>query len=176
MMLRDQARAAGLQPEWTDASGREQIVPDTALRAILDALGEDDDGPPTFVSADIGMPFRIPEGWRGRAELVFEDGDTHSVTFEDIGASGIDVTGYHTLRQGERELRVAVAPRRCFTLDDAAPGRRLWGPAVQIPSLRGTRSSAFGDFGTLAEAAGVFGARGADAGSRQRHGGLRRSS
>jgi 4-alpha-glucanotransferase len=163
MTLRDQALAAGLQPEWTDAGGREQLVADTALRAILDALGDGDDGTATFASADIGAPFRVPEGWRGRAELVLEDGDTRSVTIEDIGTSGIDVAGYHSLRQGNRELRLAVAPRRCFTVDDAAPGRRLWGPAVQIPALRGIRSSAFGDFGTLAETARAFGASGADA-------------
>jgi 4-alpha-glucanotransferase len=163
MTLRDQALAAGLQPEWTDAGGREQVVPDTALRAILDALGDGDDGIATFASADLSAPFSVPEGWQGLAELVMEDGETRSVAIDDLAASGIAVAGYHSLRQDSRELRFAVAPPRCFNVDDAAPGRRLWGPAVQIPALRGIRASAFGDFGTLAESASAFGARGAGA-------------
>jgi 4-alpha-glucanotransferase len=163
MSLRDQAIAAGLQPEWTDAGGREQAVPETALRAILDALGDRADGDAAFVSADAGAPVALPVGWHGLAELSLEDGETRSVSVEAIAASGIAATGYHTLRQGNRELRLAVAPRRCFTVDDAAPGSRLWGPAVQIPALRGARGGAFGDFGTLAETARAFGARGADA-------------
>ncbi len=163
MTLREQAVAAGLQPEWTDAGGREQVVPDAALRTIVDALGEGDDGGATFVSADRGAPFALPDGWQGRAELVSEDGETRSVTLDDIRTAGIERVGYHTLRQDDRELRIAIAPPRCFTVDDAAPGRRLWGPAVQIPALRGVRPSAFGNFGTLAETARAFGARGADA-------------
>ncbi len=163
MSLRDQALAAGLQPEWTDAGGREQVVPDTALRAILDALGDRDDGDVTFASADVGAQITLPAGWDGLAELALEDGKTRSVSIADIAATGIDASGYHALRQGNRELRLAVAPPRCFTIDDAAPGRRLWGPSVQIPALRGAHPGAFGDFGTLSEAARAFGERGADA-------------
>lgn len=165
MTLRERALAAGLQPDWTDAGGRDHSVPDAALRSILDALegGDGDGGEDAFASADVGAPFAVPNGWRGLAELVREDGETRSVAIEDVTTGGIDVAGYHRLRQGSRELRLVVAPPRCFTIDDAAPGGRLWGPAVQIPSLRGAASRPFGDFGTLAEAARAFGTRGADA-------------
>ncbi|WP_380786794.1 4-alpha-glucanotransferase [Sphingomonas sp. R86521] len=163
MTLREQAVAAGLQPEWTDAGGRDHIVPEEALRSILDALGDGDDGAGAFASADVGTSFTLPADWRGRAELVLEGGDTRSVAVEDIARAGIDIAGYHRLRQDSRELRLVVAPARCFTVDDAAPGGRLWGPAVQIPSLRGATPRAFGDFGTLAEAARAFGGCGADA-------------
>ena len=44
--------------------------------------------------------------------------------------------GYHRLLIGGREVRLAIAPERCFRVQDAAPGRRIWGAAVQIPALR----------------------------------------
>ncbi len=163
MTLLERAIAAGLQPDWTDAGGRKQAVPDTALRAILDALGKDDGSDSDFASADIGMPLQLPSGWRGLAELILESGNRHSITLDQLATTGIAETGYHRIQQGNRELRVAIAPSRCFSIDDAAPGARLWGPSVQIPSLRSTRTSAFGDFGTLAQTVTAFGARGADA-------------
>ncbi|MEG3164179.1 4-alpha-glucanotransferase [Sphingomonas sp. PB2P19] len=162
MTLQKRALAAGLQPHWTDAGGRKQTVSDDALRAILDALGEDDGPPGEFASVDVGRPVVLP-GWSGRAELLFEDGGRRSVTIEHLAKTGIEIAGYHRLQQGSRELRVAVAPPRCFTAAGAAPGARMWGPAVQIPGLRGERPTAFGDFGSLADAARAFGEKRADA-------------
>ncbi|MFD1959801.1 4-alpha-glucanotransferase [Novosphingobium panipatense] len=40
---------------------------------------------------------------------------------------------------------------------------RLWGPALQIPALRGRSPQPFGAFGELAEAVAIMAARGADA-------------
>ena len=48
----------------------------------------------------------------------------------------IDEPGYHRLRVGDREITLAVAPPRCVTLEDIAPGERLWGLAVQLYALR----------------------------------------
>jgi 4-alpha-glucanotransferase len=162
MTVRERALVAGLQPEWTDAGGRRQTVSDDALRAILDALGAEEGAAGDLASGDVGMPIALP-GWSGRAELQWENGARRSVTVEQLATSGIALAGYHRLEQGSRTLQLAIAPRRCFTIADAAPGARLWGPAVQIPGLRGEQTGAFGDFGTLAGAARAFGAKGADA-------------
>lgn len=184
--LHDLATAAGLSIDWQDALGKPQRVSDEALVAILDALdlpaGSDaairesraqvtqlhqDDC--RFLSADVGAAIPLPARCArpGAAELVLEDGTTQRVAIEEragaLTIAGVDTPGYHRLRLADREIQLAVAPRHCFRVGDAAPGRRIWGPAVQIPALRDDRASAYGDFGTLTESARAFAARGADA-------------
>lgn len=103
------AEAAGLHAAWQDAGGKDHVVGDDTLRAILTALD---------VPAD-------------------HDGQVR----DSLGA-------------------MAESPLRCPALTD---GARIWAAAVQIPSLRGHSDTAFGDFGALADAAGAFGRRGAQA-------------
>ncbi len=171
------AEAAGLQVDWTDAGGKAQRVEDEALRKVLTALGyaaESDAAvaelvariggdqaaeDAAFVSGDVGQPIRLPRG--GRGQLVLDDGTRIDVTGDTLPP--IDRPGYHRLETDGREVMVAVAPPRCFTVEDAAPGRRIWGPAVQIPALRDGRDTAFGDFTTLARSAAAFAEGGADA-------------
>lgn len=184
-VLHDLAAAAGLQIAWEDAASRPQEVRDEALENILTALGLETDGEraiahslerleeeaaaANFVSADCGEPVMLPPAMLrpGTAELVLEDGTSRSVEIVKDGTAlrtaPIHAIGYHRLVLGGREIRVAVSPARCRSIGDIAPGRRLWGPAIQIPSLIDRRASAFGDFGSLREAAGAFAARGADA-------------
>jgi len=61
--------------------------------------------------------------------------------------------GYHDLDldlgDTARRTRVVVAPPECWQPEDAAPGRRLWGIAVQLYSLRGRASRPIGQFGDL---------------------------
>jgi 4-alpha-glucanotransferase len=176
---------AGLLIDWEDAAGDPQRVSDEALVNVLAALGLPADSPAaitesrrqlaedqaaacSFVSADVGKAITLPAGClsEGAAELVSEEGERRSVTLtkERAGLSlpAIDTPGYHQLVQGERTIRLAIAPRRCFGVADAAGGKRLWGTAVQIAGLRDPHR-AFGDFGTLADAARAFAAAGADA-------------
>ncbi len=180
------AEAAGLRTDWTDAAGRAQRVSDDALIAILAALGlpagsdaaiaesrrrlkADKAVECSFMSADVGRPLLLPKecGAAGRARLVLEDGTEQDVTLEEVRDGTIlpalDRTGYHRLMLADRSIGLAVAPRHCFRVEDAAPGSRIWGPAVQIAALRDERESSFGDFGTLARAASAFATRGADA-------------
>ncbi len=176
--LHDLARLAGLQPEWHDAGGRAQTVSDDALRTILAALGlpaADDAAiaesiaaaeaeraaPRAFVSADAGTPFTIA-GVDGPAVLRFEDGGSRDIIVDAGQIPAIDRTGYHALEIGDRRIGMAIAPERCFTVGDRVAGKRLWGPAVQIPSLRDAGPNDFGDFGSLAAAASHFAAAGAD--------------
>jgi len=169
--LHDLAAAAGLQVDWTDAGGQAKRVSDEALADVLAALGyaADDDtsldrlraeqagGAAAFVSGEQGQPIALPGGSRGTLHLA--SGGTIDV---DGDLPPIDEPGYHRLDLGDRAMTVAVAPPRCFTVADAAPGRRIWGPAVQIPALRDARATSFGDFATLAHAGTAFAAAGAD--------------
>jgi 4-alpha-glucanotransferase len=61
------------------------------------------------------------------------------------------------------EITVAVAPRRCPTLDDVAPGSRLFGLAVQLYSLRRHDDDGFGDAGALNDFVTSAAREGADA-------------
>ncbi len=141
------ARGAGLLVDWRDAAGRPQRVSDDTLVAVLAALGlpastqpqiaesrqrvreDEHEAAQSLVTADAGHPVRLP----GRS-----------------GFSYFEEPGYYTVETDGGALTVAVAPARAWTVADAAPGRRIWAPAVQVPSLGDRRNEAFGDFGALA--------------------------
>ncbi|MGP7795471.1 4-alpha-glucanotransferase [Sphingomonas sp. CLY1604] len=152
------AAAAGLQAEWEDADGKRHRVADAVLRAILDTL-DTRTGGQAFVTADVGMA--IPTGAAaGAAELVLEDGTRRAVTIAADGSiPAIAMPGYHRLDTGGATIALAIAPARCV----APPAGHCWGPAVQIPALRGATPGPYGDLGTLAEAVRAFAAAGADA-------------
>jgi 4-alpha-glucanotransferase len=178
--LRQLAIAAGLQPEWQDAAGRRQIVTEDALRTILDRLGHASESEKQivdslaaiaarkaqgsrFLSVDTGEAIQLATTVSGNAELTLEDGMTQSVKVDGGALQPTSKSGYHRLEINGEVIDLLVAPRRCYTIADALPGRKLWAPAVQIPSLRTDAEKAFGDFASLADAAKAFGRRGADA-------------
>ncbi|MFN3514802.1 MAG: 4-alpha-glucanotransferase [Phenylobacterium sp.] len=168
---------AGVLVEWEDASGQPQTVAAESLRAILAALGlpagslkeiaesrrrlaERARALRAFVTGDVGRPIDL--GLQGPARLSLESGEVRDLMVEGASLS-IDEAGYHRLEIGGREITLAIAPRRAFAVDDAAPGRRIWAPAVQVYALRGRTPQPFGDFGVLGEFAEVAAQRGADA-------------
>lgn len=154
------ARDAGVLVEWQDAGGRKQRVSDESLAAVLAALGlpaatpgqveesrqrlraDERQAAQRLLTADVNEPVRLP----GRAAPVV-----------------FDEPGYHPVDTDSGGVTVAVAPPRAWTVAEAAPGRRLWAPAVQIPALRDGRDDAFGDFGALARCARAAAGKGADA-------------
>lgn len=155
--LHTSAAEAGLQRDWHDANGHPQQIEDGVLDAILARL--DSTGPDVpFLSAEAGSAVSLPHGLHGTAQVLFEDGSTAWKPIEDGRIAGIDTIGYHQLIVGDRALPLAIAPPRCPQF-----AGRGWGASIQIPSLRGTRPSAYGDLGTLAEAATAFGRAGASA-------------
>lgn len=136
--LHRRAREAGVVREWTDAAGVRRRASDDTLAAVLEALGpaaEQKDVP--LITAEAGHPVRLPSG----------------------RMQAFEAPGYHR----SEGITVAVAPPRGWTIADAAPGRRVWGAAVQVPSLRDHRGQAFGDFTALAACAETLGRAGADA-------------
>ena len=76
--------------------------------------------------------------------------------------------GYHRLRletpEGDPlgETRLILAPERCYEPPAVAEGRRLWGVALQLYSVRSRRNWGVGDFTDLALLASETGAMGAD--------------
>jgi 4-alpha-glucanotransferase len=172
------AKAAGISRSWEDVGGTVRPVADEAVAAILGALGypaeteadiarslerieEDHRRPPGLIVTEVGRPTPLPDG-PARAELSDEEGLTRSIVLEGPVLPAIDRPGYYKLATGRHQLTLAVAPRACRGITDFG-ARRFWGPAVQIPALRGSDSRPYGDLGHLDDAVKLFAARGADA-------------
>lgn len=171
------AEAIGIARTWRDVDGAEHAVSDGSLAAIAVALGYPAESgtdiarsleqwkaeqrqPPAMIVTEAGKPTQLPAGL-AHAELTGEDGVTVALPVEDWALPPVAEPGYYRLSLGGHELTLAVAPRSCPAMRDFAPGK-LWGPAVQIPALRGSTPHPFGNFGELDEAVRLFAARGAD--------------
>ncbi len=168
------AAAAGVERYWRDVDGLEQVVTDDALAEILAALGHRVDAvndslsaiadqfrrlPPLLVT-EVGLPTPI-DVRSERAQLTGEDGVTTSIPITDGLLDPLFVPGYYDMLIGGQTLRLAVAPQRCPHPFEHQ--HRMWGTSVQIPSLRGSLSRAFGGFGELADLAKRLAPTGCDA-------------
>lgn len=176
-ILHELAAAVGVERHWRDVDGREQMVADDALSAILLALGHPCESsgqiraslrelaarerrlPPMLVT-EVGSTTPISTLAR-KAEIRDENGATKPIGIHHGLLEPIDRPGYYTLSFGSQTVQLAVAPRRCPLPVENGP--RMWGTSVQIPALRGTASRAFGGFGELAGAAKVLAGKGCDA-------------
>lgn len=171
------AAAVGVAREWRDVEGKDRIVADETLAAVLGALGYAADSaadqkrsaerigeerrlPPALIVTEAGKPTPLPPAL-ARAELFDEDGKARPLTI-DGALPSIAEPGYFRLALAGREVALAVAPPACRRLADFSP-RRMWGPAIQIPALRGWRAQTYGHCGDLDAAVRLFAARGADA-------------
>ena len=151
--IRALARQVGVDSDWIDASGRPRRVGLEPLTRILVALGYpcttarelaesrdrlrmQSERVPPLVTSTVGRPFRLPLSGDAdvTAELVHEGGDRQSLTLRrqkgHLVVPPIARSGYYCLCFAERELSIAVAPRRCLTIADVAEGRKRWGIAV----------------------------------------------
>ena len=181
--LLDLAASAGVTSRWRDVHGAwHDVSPDT-LRTVLGALGlpagsdaavreslrHHRHGPaalPQMVTAQAGLPTHLPLP-AYRYQLRLEDGSVREGVLAEVpGGStlpAVNLPGYHRLSVGGQVATVAVAPARCYTVHDAAPGRRLWALAVQLYALQRDGDGGLGDFGSLQEMVGPAAARGASA-------------
>lgn len=172
------ARALGVARTWRDVEGTEQTVSQEALATICAALGfpadsapaiarsmaqlaDERNEPPRMIVTRVGKATALPASLT-RAELIAEDGRAQSLVLDGSQLPPINEPGYYTLALGGHELTLAVAPHSCPAIP-ALDQRRLWGPAIQIPALRGHTPTAFGNFGDLDRAVRMFAAHGADA-------------
>jgi 4-alpha-glucanotransferase len=161
------AQHAGIAVQWTDYANRRRRVPLDTLRRILTALGVPCETTndlshsrqllvgactPALVTATAGEPFDLPvkmTGDRCRAALNCEDGTTVDLdirrTAHGIRLSGIDTVGYHSIAIGQTRIALAIAPARCVTIEDIAPGERIAGLTAQTYGLRSAGDCGIGD-------------------------------
>jgi 4-alpha-glucanotransferase len=180
--VRDLARRAGVELKWTDYADKLRDVSLDAVRNILVALGMpcrtkediaqsrrilDETGTPRLVTALVGQPTALPSTFASddaRARLIMEDGSRTDLdvtaTTNGVRLPAVEVAGYHHLEIGNKSVTFAVAPSRCFAIENVAPGKRLAGLAAQIYGLRHTNDCGIGDMAgvtALAETASIMG-------------------
>jgi len=177
--LTELAGAAGLCCTWTDVNGQSRRVADATLAEVLRALGL-----PAATAAQrreamhqavgsVAPPLRTcqVQEWLeiGAAEAAcewqHEDGSVVAGRTDAAGSvQAPGRPGYWLLRQGTAELRVAVAPPRCFGMCDAlGPQGRGWGLVLQAYAARGEHDAGMGDTAACGEWAWRAAGAGADA-------------
>ena len=95
------------------------------------------------------MLLPVEGGALPRLRIEYQDESIADLTAEQT-ADGvvlppIDKVGYHHVEVGPRRLTLAVAPARCVTVSDIAPGERIWGLAAQIYGLHSPGDCGIGD-------------------------------
>ncbi len=183
------ARSAGLATDWLDFRNERHDVEPETLRAILQAMGlpcgsdaqvaesleqtgaDPDAAPlPALLTAVQRQTIALPT--RGFAEgqtleLSYETGGTAALTVERDEAGlhlpAVAPLGYHRLTLENRQITLAVTPARALGPQELAPGRKLWGLAAQLYSLRRAGDGGIGDFSALADFAVHAARAGADA-------------
>ena len=93
--------------------------------------------------------------------------DGHWFVMRDLPLPGDLPSGYHRLRiahefAGPAGCPLIVTPGRCHEPPSLAAGRRLWGVAVQLYTLRSDHNWGIGDFTDLQEVLRLAAAQGAD--------------
>ncbi len=164
-------QAMGLLPEGADpesvlaersAARRQSLLPRVLVRGeeenvhavplLLDPE-ELDDGLDYYLAADQGESFsgHIPREHLLRGEsLATAEPQRQRFLFEFKERLA---PGYHrlTLHTAQREatMRLIVVPSTCHLPQRLAQGHRLWGPGLQLQSLRSRQNWGIGDFGDL---------------------------
>ncbi|UPQ89487.1 4-alpha-glucanotransferase [Vibrio sinaloensis] len=137
------------------------------------------DGEPVEVSLNLGVSARESEfSWRLDTEQgeVLE-GYLQSQIVRDERSEGgplvfalpSDIAwGYHKLtvmrkrRKAPYEMTLIVTPRACYKQDAIESGKKMWGPSVQLYTLRTQHNWGIGDFGDLKQFVADIASRGGD--------------
>ncbi|WP_413282806.1 4-alpha-glucanotransferase [Vibrio sp. MA40-2] len=137
-----------------------------------------DNEQPIEVSLHLGISARESEfNWR----LETEQGDIlegylQSQIVRDDRAEGGDLVfqlpnlawGYHKLiitrkrRKAPYEMMLIVTPKSCFKQEKIEEGKKMWGPSVQLYTLRTQHNWGIGDFGDLKQLVAEVASRGGD--------------
>jgi 4-alpha-glucanotransferase len=165
-------RAWGVEPGYWDVSGHWWDVPETTLRALMEAMGADvpdisgmaPSGPPLdaplYTAAQTGPWPYLPGG-----RLALENGGTIEMPADGPRPEQLPL-GYHRFEPEEPGVGeayhasprvLAVCPARC----PGPPPGRTWGWSAQLYATRSSDSWGIGDFADLRSLVGWAGGNGA---------------
>jgi len=162
--LKQVAAMAKIADSYVSAWGDEAKVEDETIRRLLASLGYDTTNDQTLLkSAEKKHKADVLE-----AVLVIRQGEPlevlQSQIVRDERAEGGPLVfslpsdlalGYHKLfvsrkrRKAPYEMTVIVTPTACFKQPALEKGKKLWGPSVQLYTLRTQHNWGIGDFGDL---------------------------
>ena len=146
---------------------------------VLDPVLVLRDGEPVEVALNLGVSARESEfSWRLETEQgeVLE-GYLQSQVVRDERAEGGPLVfalpndlawGYHKLvvsrkrRKKPYEMTLIITPKACFKQNPIEQGKKLWGPSVQLYTLRTQHNWGIGDFGDLKQLVADIASRGGD--------------
>ncbi len=165
------ARAAGIEGEWWEVDGTHHRVSIETERALLAAMGLGFASPGDLaqamrilaatppVIADASNPVGLGEASLRRRRLTIMD-EQGQATSLDVPPGELPTIrlppGRYEIRGEDGEQRVAiVSPGGCHVPADIAEGRRVFGIAAHLYSLRHDASEGIGDFETLKRLADV---------------------
>ena len=159
------AIAAGIEPEWWEVDGTHHRVSPDTQRALLDVMGlgfatEEDltealgklSRPKPLVMRAGQEETLLPASSRRRM-LVIEDERGDRRTLEVAAGlparARLEAGCYRLLEADAAPRSVIATPGACYLPDDIATGRRVFGLASHLYSLRHHGSEGIGDFETL---------------------------
>lgn len=147
-------------------------------KEVLEAVKVVRDNEPLHVELHLGKSARISEfSWK----LTTEEGEVlegylQSQVISDDRVDGGALLfslptlkwGYHSLeiirkrRKAPYVMTLIVTPQACYKQDAINDGKKLWGPSVQLYTLRTAHNWGIGDFGDLKQLVGEIANRGGD--------------
>ena len=136
--LHELAETAGVARHWRDVDGRDQVVSDDTLTAVLTALGyatgsrrkvtanlaefsERQNCLPPMLVTEVGQATPLPTQATS-AEATGEDGVSRRIAIDDGLLAPLAEPGYFDLAVAGETIKLAVAPRHC-----PLPVARGWG-------------------------------------------------
>ncbi|MDA0117362.1 4-alpha-glucanotransferase [Vibrio sp. T11.5] len=146
---------------------------------VLDPVLVVRDGEPVEVALNLGASARESEfSWRLDTEQgeVLE-GYLQSQIVRDERKEGGPLVfalpndlawGYHKLtiirkrRKSPYEMTLIVTPKSCYKQEEIDAGKKMWGPSVQLYTLRTQHNWGIGDFGDLKQLVADIASRGGD--------------
>ncbi|MGF1805332.1 4-alpha-glucanotransferase, partial [Aliivibrio sifiae] len=147
-------------------------------KEVLAAVKVIRDSEPLHVEMHLGKSARISEfSWKVTTEEgeILEGYLQSQVVADDRDNGGVLLFslpvlpwGYHTLeiirkrRKTPYVMTLIVTPKACFKQNAINQGKKMWGPSVQLYTLRTSHNWGIGDFGDLKQLVGDIANRGGD--------------
>jgi len=183
---------ARIASHYVDAWGKRRVVAPSTLAALAQALGavKADEGGNVQVHRISAGPIQITvplgccrwtlqldscallvqsnqHGGLSQKESAIQIGSPSQVDGLDAATLTLSIPlGYHLLTffsdSGERQLRLIGVPDQCYLPQAVARGKRSWGMALQLYTLRSARNWGIGDFTDLREFVAAAAGQGVD--------------